>query len=304
MKNIALIGLIMILAGLIIIRQDDLVTLFNTRVQTKNSLVKLKNKNEYYRDYNFMFVRNTENFSPSSPQDILNIFYTVINAGKNEFTFYCPTEYEECLNDVQKIANNQEQLSNINNYVHPYNGFAHIETKYDTLGKVTINIIHSYNKEQITAINEQVDILYNELVKSDATLEDNIRSIHDYIINHTKYDTLRSDQNITDYQSDIAYGPLFEGYAVCGGYTDLMELFLEKLHVKSYKVSSNDHIWNVIQMGGSWYHLDLTWDDPVADDGNNYLEHSFFLIDTKKLLELEKTQHSFDQSVYLEVATN
>ena len=107
-----------------------------------------------------------------------------------------------------------------------------------------------------------------------------------------------------DYKSDIAYGPLFEGYAVCGGYTDLMELFLERLHIKSYKVSSNDHIWNVIQMGGSWYHLDLTWDDPVADDGNNYLEHSFFLIDTKKLLELEKTQHSFDQSVYLEVATN
>ena len=35
----------------------------------------LKNKNEYYRDYNFMFVRNTENFSPSSPQDILNIFF-------------------------------------------------------------------------------------------------------------------------------------------------------------------------------------------------------------------------------------
>ena len=43
-------------------------------------------------------------------------------------------------------------------------------------------------------------------------------------------------QVFTKYKSEIAYGPLFEGYAVCGGYTDLMELFLEKMNIKSYKI--------------------------------------------------------------------
>ncbi len=301
MKKIATLGLLMILIGLVMIRKDDIVTLFNTRFETKNIAVSLGEANSYYRDYNFQYVKNTEDFSPNSFQDILNIYYTVINAGKSSFSFYCPVEYEECLDDIQKLANDQTQLSDINNFVHPFNGFAHIETKYDTLGKVTISIIHSYSKEQIEKINEQVDDLYMKLVKNDATLEDNIRSIHDYIIEHTKYDTLRSDKNILDYHSDIAYGPLFEGYAVCGGYTDLMELFLEKLNVRSFKVSSNDHVWNAIQMGDAWYHLDLTWDDPVADNGKDYLEHSFFLINTKQLLDLEKTQHTFNQDVYLEL---
>ena len=68
---------------------------------------------------------------------LLNIYYTVINSGKN-FTFYCPKKYDNCLNDVKKLANNQVLLSDINNYVHPYNSFSHIETEYDTLGRVTI----------------------------------------------------------------------------------------------------------------------------------------------------------------------
>ena len=39
----------------------------------------------------------------------------------------------------------------------------------------------------------------------------------------------RSDKKVTKYHSDIAYGPLVEGYAICGGYADTMKLFLDKL---------------------------------------------------------------------------
>lgn len=300
MKKIAILGLCFILVGLVMIRKDDLVTLFNVYLSPNTVPITIGETNEYYRDYDFLFVQNTNNFTPSSFQDILNIYYTVINAGKSSFTFYCPPGYETCIDDVNQLANNQSLLSDINNYTHPFNGFSHIETQYDTLGKVTITILHSYTKEQIQLINQQVDYLAPSLINQNASIEDNIRSVHDYIINHTQYDSLRSDQNIMDYQSDIAYGPLFEGYAVCGGYTDLMELFLEKMNVKSFKISSEDHVWNAVEIGNRWYHLDLTWDDPVADDGNDYLEHNYFLIDTDTLLMLENTRHDFNPEVYLE----
>ena len=42
-----------------------------------------------------------------------------------------------------------ELLSDINNYVHPYNGFSHIESEYDSLGRVTINIVRNYTEEDI-----------------------------------------------------------------------------------------------------------------------------------------------------------
>lgn len=294
-------GLLLILTGLIILRQDDIITIIHNYILPKNSAVTLGDKNQYYRDYDFYFIQNTNDFSPNNYQDILNIYYTAINAGKGEFTFYCPREYTQCLNDIQTLANDQTLLSDINNYVHPFNGFSHIETEFDTLGRVSIRIIKTYSEEEINLIEDKVNELYYQLVNPTSPIENNILSIHDYIINHAKYDSQRSDQNIITYRSNIAYGPLFEGYAICGGYTDLMELFLEKMGVKSFKVSSEDHVWNAVLLSDKWYHLDLTWDDPVSKDGKDFLEHNYFLIDTNQLLSLEKTQHQFNVNSYPEL---
>ena len=234
-------------------------------------------------------------------QDILNIYYTAINAGKTSFTFYCPKEYENCLIDVQSLANDQSKLSDINNYVHPFNGFSHIETEYDSLGRVTLNVIKNYSEEDIAVINNRIDELYPQLVNENLSVRDNIKSIHDYIINNTRYDSDRTDNNIIKYRSDTAYGPLFEGYAICGGYTDLMQLFLERLGVKSFRISSDTHVWNAVYVDNTWYHLDLTWDDPVASDGKDYLLYTFFLIDTQQLLNNEQTQHIYNQDFYTEL---
>ena len=47
-------------------------------------------KNEYYKNYNYVFVSNTNNFTPYGIEDILNIMYSIINSGTTNFTFYCP----------------------------------------------------------------------------------------------------------------------------------------------------------------------------------------------------------------------
>ena len=123
-------------------------------------------------------------------------------------------------------------------------------------------------------------------------------------LDNSKYDSRRSDENITDYKSDIAYGPLIQGYGICGGYTDAMELILEKLKVKGYKISSDNHIWNAVYINDKWSHLDLTWDDPVVSDGSQMIDHAFYLVDTKSLLEKENTEHDFNQNVYTELKQN
>lgn len=295
------IGLLFILSGLVFIRKDDVQTIINTHIHPSKQTIVLGETNEYYRPYDFNFVQNTTDFSPENVQDILNIYYTIINAGKDKFTFYCPTDYEECLLDIQDLANNQDILSDINNYVHPFNGFAHIATEYDSLGKVTVTIEKTYSPEEIDAINSKVNELTLQLYNDNLSYVDNIRNIHDYIINNTKYDSGRSDYGDTTYKSDTAYGPLFQGYAICGGYTDLMELFLERMELKNFKVSSDMHVWNAINIDNNWYHLDLTWDDPVSDDGYDYLQHNYFLINTETLLNQEHEEHNFNLDYYSEL---
>lgn len=129
-----------------------------------------------------------------------------------------------------------------------------------------------------------------------------IKIIHDYIINNTKYDSDKSDRNIEKYNSNIAYGPLLQGYGLCGGYTDAMAIFLDYYDIPNYKVISENHIWNAVYLNNKWYHLDLTWDDPVMKDGSNTLEYTFFLITTKELEEQATNQHIFNKSVFSEVA--
>ncbi len=300
-KILATLGLIFIFIGLFLMKKDDIFTIFNDYVLKENKVVTIGEKNEYYRDYDFAFVKNTSNFSPSNYQDILDIYYTVINAGKSNFTFYCPKEYTSCIDDIKTLSNDQNTLSDINNYVHPYNGFSHIESEYDSLGRVTINVVRNYTEEDINLINKKIDELMPQLTSNYNSLETNIKNVHDYIINNARYDSARSDSNVLTYKSDTAYGPLFQGYAICGGYTDLMQLFLERLNVKNFRVSSDNHIWNALYINNTWKHLDLTWDDPVASDGKDYLEYNYFLIDTNQLLTLEQTQHNFNLEHYTEL---
>ncbi|MDD6757113.1 MAG: transglutaminase-like domain-containing protein [bacterium] len=300
-KSLVILGITFIIIGVLFSYQEDLQKIYYQVLRrfTQGELV-LK-KNQYYWDYDFDFVQNTDKLEPTNRQELLNTFYTIINSGEEEFTFYCPDSYSSCLDEVEQIANDQDLLSHINNFVHPYNGFNHIETQYDSLGKVTVYIKKSYSKKQIQELESKIDELSQELILPGDSDINNIRRVHDYIINHSIYDSNRSDYNITTYNSDIAYGPLFQGYGICGGYTDAMELFLEEMGIKSYKISSDQHVWNAVYLDGKWVHLDLTWDDPVVSSGENLLEHNFFLIDTTTLLALEQTEHIFDQNIYSEL---
>ena len=303
MKKYIVLLFLIILFGFTFAFRRPLYNLYRTYFVKENKDVTLKESNDYTRDYDFNFVKRTDDFTPSEYQDLLNIYYTVLNSGVEEFSFYCPDEYSSCIDDVDSLANNQKVLSTINNFVHPFNSFRHLETSYDDYGKVTLKIEHIYSNSDIKLIEAKVKEVESEIWNNSMSNEDKIKEAHNYIINNSKYDKDRSDNNIVRYKSDTAYGTLLEGYSLCGGYTDAMELFLEDMGVKSYKISSENHVWNAINLDNAWYHLDLTWDDPITTDGSDILEYNFFLITTSELNELENEQHNYDKNVYSELAT-
>ena len=304
-KYIFVLGLLLILIGVLYAKQDMLEDLYKNQVYKDSDYV-VKNKNEYYRDYDFVYVKNVNSLVARKKRDIRDILYTGINTGATSFDFKCSTDYKNCLKDLEEIANDNTQLSNINNFVHPYNSFKKIHTTYTNLGIVTVDIVPMYSKEQIEAINNKINSLYPALTNgynknNINSVKNTITTIHNYIINTTKYDSDRADKKIIKYQSDIAYGPLFEGYALCGGYTDLLELFLEKMEIKSYKISSDKHVWNAVKIDNEWYNVDLTWDDPVTNTGEDMLLTDYLLIDSNTMLHKDTSQHIFDQEVYYEL---
>ena len=298
MKKILSYLVILLIFSLTFYYREDILIYYNKYFSNSLNNSTTLEVNDYYRNYDFKYISNTDTFIPNNKQDILNIYYTILNSGMDNFTFYCHSEYETCLDDVKSIAYNKTTLSNINDFVHPYNSFSQIETSFDSLGKIEVKVKHNYTNDMKVLLNYKVDEVIKNKINNNMTDTQKIRVIHDYIIDNSKYDKNRSDNNVFDYQSNTAYGVLLEGYGICSGYTDSMMLFLEKLGIESYKVSSENHVWNKVLLNNKWYNLDLTWDDPINSDGSDSILHDFFLISDEDMLKLDKTEHTYDKSVY------
>ena len=259
--------------------------------------VAIASSNDFAKNYDFKFVQLSKNYVAYSYQGLLNIIFSTLNNGWETFTFYCPDEYVDCLKDVTKISKDTTLLSNINNYVHPYNNYSRIGVVSSTTGEVTINVTKLYSDEDIEKINRGVDEIITKEITPGMSDEDKMLAIHNHIINNTRYDIDKSND-----ASYTALGPLFNGTAVCSGYADLMAIFLTKFGLRNYKVASDTHVWNVVLINGQWLHIDLTWDDPVTKNSDvDTLSHKFFMINTNKLLEFDTKDHKFDTTIYQEV---
>ncbi len=274
---------------------DKLVSLLDT----KPSII-IKTGNKYTKNYDFDYVKLDATYIPYGYQDLLDIVYSVLNNGWRTFTFYCPDEYTDCISDMASISTDNNLLTNINNFVHPFNNFEHIKTSFDSTGEITITISKLYTEEEINKVENAINNFKTTNINETMSDYDKIKAFHDYIINNTRYDIERAQIGKSSYHSNIAYGPLIEGYSVCGGYSDAIAIYLSDLGIKNYKISSEDHVWNALYLNNEWLHLDATWDDPYGNDGTSYLIDDYFLINTKKLFELDSNSHIFSTSVYQE----
>ena len=303
MKRIIVLLVFLLLFGISFYYHEEISEFLVSTLSNQLKKSSTIDNNKYALSNNYKFVSLTNNFYPKNKHDIENIYYTIINSGMEDFTFYCDRSYVDCLDDINEISNDQKLLSHLNNYVHIFNSFRNIETEFDNLGKVKIHIIHNYTFEQIDALNNKMKEITSEIIKDEDSDEVKIKTFHDYVINNTKYDTKKSDNKINTYHSDIAYGALIEGYAVCGGYSDSMKLFLDNYKIPNFKVASENHIWNAVYINDKWLHLDLTWDDPVTlNSDKQTLTHKFYLIDTKALEAYQITDHEFNKTIYEELS--
>lgn len=263
---------------------------------------KLQEKNTYYLENKDYFFKEVTDFKPKNKDDLLNIYYTAINSGWDYFIFYC--DYEKCLDDVTSLSENQDLLSHINSFVHPFNSFQSLTTyTYPLLNKkVEIKVDKIYSQTEIDKINEEINKIYQDLkIDKIDNKREQIKIVHDYIINQTKYD-YHKISNLDDqtYQSNKATGLLFEHYAVCSGYSDTMALFLNNFNIPNIKVTSDNHVWNLVYLNDKWLHLDLTWDDPYDEKGIDQLNYFFFLKDYKELKKWETSEHIFNEDIYKE----
>lgn len=130
---------------------------------------------------------------------------------------------------------------------------------------------------------------------------DKILYVHDVLIQNTEYDSACAEAIGADteyaqiWQSSSAYGCLVEGRAVCSGYAAAFQLLMNETGIPCIRVDGSErdsgvlHEWNCVKLNEKWYYVDVTWDDPVFEDGNSLFKgmitYDYFLISEEMLMQ-------------------
>ncbi|MBQ9784553.1 MAG: hypothetical protein IJW29_03530 [Clostridia bacterium] len=116
--------------------------------------------------------------------------------------------------------------------------------------------------------------------------------LHDRLASHVTYDLGAPNAH-------NAYGALVEGRAVCEGYAEALQVLLHRAWIESVLVfgssvnpstgSPEGHAWNMVEIDGKYYHVDLTWND---QETNTY--HAYFNLTDAMIAE----DHTVDPTPY------
>lgn len=151
-------------------------------------------------------------------------------------------------------------------------------------------ILEAYRSEDPSSLSEKDRAIYDgavnaisEFYSQDLSEEDAVIAAHDWLVTHVTYDKkmlLPVPKQSKD--SENPYGAFKLGQAICMGYTTSFQLLMDMLGIQCIIVRGSsegeEHAWNMVNLDGNWYHVDVTWDDFVPDEDNRPPFHTYVLV--------------------------
>ncbi len=239
-----------------------------------------------------IYSGNTSSFSPQllrapgvySARNALQLQLVLENALLN-----METGFAVYVNDYPGSALNEFEnaLAAAQNSISTQTGIAQICKKWHCLydgEELEVTIEYVYNDKQYLTLMKKVREIINGSIHKGMNDYEKEKALHDYIINHAEYDYDNFLHGTIPASSYTAYGVLVLGRGVCQGYAEAMHLLCHATGLKSMVVQGSsifegkwyNHAWNIVQLGGAYYHLDVCWDDVIAPSGKGALGYSYF----------------------------
>ena len=262
---------------------------------------------------------NVDKYFYNQLEDVSKTIYKAFESNKeNMKTGTYKIEFGNNFYDILNTANGQEELGDYYQsaieaytydnpdvfYLSPSKMYLNIEktTKgnnvsynvYIDSGDETNYFTNEFaNESQVRDAINQVEQVKNYLVsKKTGNIYNDIKMVHDYLVDNIEYDTTISKNNIYD-----VYGALINRVAVCEGYARSFKYILDNIGIPCVLVigtgtnsrgETERHAWNYVQLQNEWYAVDCTWDDPVVVGGGEVSQSSkykYFLKGSNEFLE-------------------
>lgn len=185
----------------------------------------------------------------------------------------------------------------------------HTGIRYSVVGNNVYYIMPQYIFETVDEDNAARKLMQkkvSEYAQVAATLKnpiEKILAVHDEMVKNCEYDMKNSDEPISHH----AYGIFANNTAVCQGYAQAFYMIMNELGIENnFCISDSvNHEWNYVKVDGKWYHVDVTWDDPVSQSSPTVKAyHKNFMIsdETRKAIINSKDADAdtSDWQTYLE----
>ncbi len=144
----------------------------------------------------------------------------------------------------------------------------------NSVKEVSILFQYSNDRESILKRNlevqNKIDEIIRSVIKPGMTDFEKEIAIHDYIAGNSRYDN-NYEKGKVPKDANTSYGVLINGTGVCGGYASAMNKLLKAAGIESIIITGEagekgkyePHAWNLVKLDGEYYHIDVTWNDPI-----------------------------------------
>lgn len=194
----------------------------------------------------------TDTAAEDSEEIIGDIFEAALeHTGDPEEGDYLRFQYESCNASAKPVVENGERAV-----------------------LLTYSLSYYDNAEQEASVAEKAAEIIESLGLNSMDDAGKTEAVYNYLLDNVEYDY----DNLTDEDYKLkrtAYAALVDGKAVCQGYSTALYRLLLAAGVDNRIIfgtginssgESEDHTWNIVRIGDTYYNADVTRDDDLGED--------------------------------------
>ncbi len=161
--------------------------------------------------------------------------------------------------------------------------------------KVDFTLSYRMNRKDEKQMLEEVESVLQHITTPNMSSLQKVIAVHDYIVRTYSYElhTKGSPFSVATFMK--------EKRGVCMAYALLFEKMMEVLQIPChYVIGKADgegdagHAWNMVEIDGQWYHIDVTWDDIGHVFEHHEIRYRYFLLTDEQIAK----NHQLDLDLY------
>ena len=174
-------------------------------------------------------------------------------ARSEEISFVYSGDFDAVLNEALVHTGEPKAGDSIVNQLAYWDGAIYSD------GTMVLYVQYYTTAAQEAAVDNKVVQLKTSLNLPRASDYETVKAVHDYLCENVVYDW--DYETATDDTPWTTWGALVKGECVCQGYSLAMYRLMLECGIDCRIIGGVDHAWNIVELDGLYYSLDVTWAD-------------------------------------------